>query len=152
MSTLEWWLIDTAECVSETDYISSIWFGHGSLALDQYLWACSYISFCQEEEGEDISSEKEDEKEEEKEKEKDEDDDEDDGFFVPHGYLSDDEGDEDCEMTDEAKKKRLERRKKQVWLCGLCERELSLNRMGVRGRGLSCILSLLQGLTFCNEK
>ena len=77
--------------------------------------------FCQEEEGEDISSEKEDEKEEEKEKEKDEDDDEDDGFFVPHGYLSDDEGDEDCEMTDEAKKKRLERRKKQVWFCGLCD-------------------------------
>ena len=37
-----------------------------------------------------------------------------DGFFVPHGYLSDDEGDEDCGMTDEAKKKRLEQRKKQV--------------------------------------
>ncbi|XP_063680457.1 chromatin assembly factor 1 subunit A-B-like [Bolinopsis microptera] len=69
----------------------------------------------EEEEGEDISSEKEDEKEEEKEKdkEKDEDDEEDDGFFVPHGYLSDDEGDEDCGMTDEAKNKRLEQRKQQ---------------------------------------
>ena len=37
-----------------------------------------------------------------------------DGFFVPHGYLSDDEGDEDCGMTDEAKNKRLEQRKQQV--------------------------------------
>ena len=38
-----------------------------------------------------------------------------DGFFVPHGYLSDDEGDEDCtDMTEEAKQKRIDRRREQV--------------------------------------
>ena len=37
-----------------------------------------------------------------------------DGFFVPHGYLSDDEGDEDCDgISEEAKKKRLEMRRQQ---------------------------------------